>query len=665
LGAFVLLLALKLLASEFFLNIVDFTISFLPMIVIVAMVAWGYFRHRGRREIILETLGLLLITLLFYVLYSPDSWYPVIEALGSFGNLLELDNFFLLAAYFGIIYLAGAITYIAYERYKNNDNVNSLAHKLIYRTFITFFILFAFSALAYPGAYSPITGFLTDTFTPANNIQDQSNILTRLHKAITKTGSNLTDSITKSNSDLATTLEDTKTKLDESITQTNKDLKTNLETQLAAGTFTVAGPLVVQNTSTTQDIVPESGSNYDLGTASKNWNNLYVHSLHGASAVVVGTSGSSHGVNASDDLVVSGSAEVKGTLYVDKLLDVANNKIVNVASPTSDNDATNKTYVDNLVGVAAFIQRSGSTMSPVNSGDSLDMGSGSVYANTGNFTTLNTATLNTVSATSTGTFTVATLSGTTGSFTNLTVSSSPTSNTSAANKAYVDTQIATKDTFIELTDSPGSYSGSSGKFVKSNGSSLDFANLTAADILSGNLDIARLPNGGSWDLSSNLNIDSNTLYVNRSDNRVGIVTNSPNEALEVSGNIRTSGVYKIGTQQVLSLGAGSLTGNLVVGDGGSALTGAGQNNTAIGIGAFTNNATGAANTILGVSAGKGVLTNSYSNNTFIGYQTGYSTTTGGNNFFGGYQAGYYNTTGTNNVFLGIIGNLCGYFLWII
>jgi hypothetical protein len=80
--------------------------------------------------------------------------------------------------------------------------------------------------------------------------------------------------------------------------------------------------------------------------------------------------------------------------------------------------------------------------------------------------------------------------------------------------------VAAKDTFIELTDSPGSYSGSSGKFVKSTGSGLSFSGLTAADILTGNLDISRMPTGGSWDLSSNLNIDSNTLYVDRSNNRV-------------------------------------------------------------------------------------------------------------------------------------------------
>gem|GEM_PF-1389482 len=744
--ALLLLLFLKFIASDYFVNFVDFLISFFPMLVIVAMVARGYFAFRKhhhsytksgyplseketllivrkiRREVILETLGLLIITLLFYVLYSPSSWYPVVEAVGSFNRLLELDNFFLMLAYGGVLYLAGAVAWVAYKYYRGSTppaargghpvrtesdpgglpssegrkgsvfspsdegeikegvesrkGLSALIHSLVYRTFIIFFALFAFSALAYPGAYAPVTDFAAEAFSGGN-------VFESLSKALVKTGNNLSSSIVKTNTDLTNDLKDTKDKLDQSITQANKDLKTSLEQQLTTRTIVVEGQLVVTDTSTTQDILPESDTNFDLGSSSKSWNALYIHQLHGASAVTIGSSGSNHGVNATDDLVVSGDAEVKGTLYIDKALDLASNKIVNLSNPTGDNDAANKTYVDNLVGVAAFIQRSGSTMSPVNGGDSLDMSSGNI---------LGVSTLSAGSLNVSGTLTAGTVSASNGSYTNLSVLSTPSSATAAANKAYVDAQIATKDTFIELTDAPHTYTGSSGKFLKSDGSGLAFAALSAADILTGNFDISIMPTGGSWNLTSDLNIEGNTLYVDEGANRVGIGTGSPNEALEVSGNVRTSGSYKIGTQQVLSLGAGALTGNLIVGDGGGNLThttgGTGYSNVALGFGALAAGTTTQSAVIIGYNAGSGgtgldysVLvgrdagmnlnyggntmigfysgrsSNNASENVFVGRNSGYSDTTGSNNVNLGAYAGHFNQTGGNNV---IIGHGSGY-----
>jgi len=885
------------------------------MIVIVGMAAWGHYQTISksqslisneipnpndqkklgfgnseidsiRRNTILETLGLLLITLLFYILYSPSSWVPVLEALGSFGRLLELDNFFLLAAYFGILYIAGAVIYVAYKHYRGSvvipapvskqgvnsepgimkgffkffldhrvtrpaeqpfgrkpeddengegGGVNALIHKLIYRTFIIFFCLFAFSAFAYPGAYSPITDFAADVFSVESqnfaSLQgDQNaNLLTRLRHALTKTGANLSDNIIKTNQDLVTDLKDTKDRLGDSITQSQKDLKLQLEQQLTTGAATVEGQLIIKNLTTTQDIVPESDTAYDLGSASKSWNSLYVHQLHGASAVTIGASGSSHGVNASDDLVVSGDAEVKGTFYADSGTDNASNKIVNVASPTQDNDAANKTYVDNLVGTAAFLERSGTTISPVNSGDSLNMDNGDIAgvnnlivaaanATTGTITTITSTnatvsgtitagTVNVTDSTVTGSLSVtgtagfSSLTGTTGSFTNLTVSSAPSSNTAAVNKLYVDSTVSTAvagyDTFLELTDTPDSYSGSDGEYLKVSGSEVVFGSIawddvaktssslgdletvSASDISSGNLAVARMPTGGSWDLSSDLNVGSNTLYVDQTHNRVGIGTNSlgakldlkvsangdkwlnlqtsgdaglwweqvtygadpdwalknsqgtlleaynssnkitienglgvgmsgslPNEALEVTGNVRTSGVYKIGTDQVLSRGNGSLAGNIVVGNGGGSLIhdasingyyntliglGAGtalsygyyntalggaslaanttgfQNtavgygalftsnahyNTAVGVGALYSNTSGTENTALGVNAGSANQTGNY--NVLIGKQAGAGVATNSysNNTFIGHQTGYSTTTGGNNFFGG-------------
>jgi len=59
--------------------------------------------------------------------------------------------------------------------------------------------------------------------------------------------------------------------------------------------------------------------------------------------------------------------------------------------------------------------------------------------------------------------------------------------------------------------------------------------LSASNISSGNLAIARMPTGGAWSLTSDLNINSNTLVVDQDASRVGIGTAAPSTALDVSG----------------------------------------------------------------------------------------------------------------------------------
>jgi len=75
--------------------------------------------------------------------------------------------------------------------------------------------------------------------------------------------------------------------------------------------------------------------------------------------------------------------------------------------------------------------------------------------------------------------------------------------------------------------------------------------LSASNISSGNLAIARMPTGGAWSLTSDLNINSNTLVVDQDASRVGIGTAAPSSALEVyGGDIEindgaATGTYKI------------------------------------------------------------------------------------------------------------------------
>ena len=58
-------------------------------------------------------------------------------------------------------------------------------------------------------------------------------------------------------------------------------------------------------------------------------------------------------------------------------------------------------------------------------------------------------------------------------------------------------------------------------------------------LLGGTLDDSQLPSGGDWILTTNLNIDANTFYVDQSTNRIGIGTTNPQAELDVNGTVKT------------------------------------------------------------------------------------------------------------------------------
>ncbi len=59
----------------------------------------------------------------------------------------------------------------------------------------------------------------------------------------------------------------------------------------------------------------------------------------------------------------------------------------------------------------------------------------------------------------------------------------------------------------------------------------------------GNLGVARMPLGGNWSLSSNLDIASHLLVVDNTNDRIGINTETPSKDLEVNGEITATKVY--------------------------------------------------------------------------------------------------------------------------
>ena len=69
------------------------------------------------------------------------------------------------------------------------------------------------------------------------------------------------------------------------------------------------------------------------------------------------------------------------------------------------------------------------------------------------------------------------------------------------------------------------------------GSGAALTSLNASNIASGNLNILRMPGGGAWSLTSNLNINSNALVVEQATGEVGIGTATPAYTLEVARTV--------------------------------------------------------------------------------------------------------------------------------
>lgn len=127
------------------------------------------------------------------------------------------------------------------------------------------------------------------------------------------------------------------------------------------------------------------------------------------------------------------------------------------------------------------------------------------------------------------------------------------------------------------------------------------------------------------------NVDSSTISVDGTNNRIGIGTATPSKTLEVAGEMK-------GTR-VIAYGGGGLSSNTAVGE--SSLANAsniGTNNLALGFSTLQSNSTGSSNVAVGAQAASG-------------------NTTGSSNVAFGRGALINNTTGSGNV---VIGALAGF-----
>lgn len=188
----------------------------------------------------------------------------------------------------------------------------------------------------------------------------------------------------------------------------------------------------------------------------------------------------------------------------------------------------------------------------------------------------------------------------------------------------------------------------------------------SGDTMTGALVITPSTNGTSIFNVTN-QAGASVFNVDTTNARVGIGTTSPAQKLDINGSIAIAGRRMFHDAEAFN----SLTGSLIVGNGGASLTaggtdnglyntfvgiGAGLNsttaryNTIVGNNAFYNNTTGFSNTALGAFA---LFTNTTGGiNVALGREALYLNQSGGSNSAFGYASLYKNTSGSFNMAIG-------------
>lgn len=406
-GAFTLLLALKLLSSDIFKDTVDFAITYLPFIIVIAIgiSSWNKYKkspndeeikYRIRKDALVDTFLLLLVTLIFYILYSPASFTPITEAGKKIGKIVSMETYFLFLSYLSVAIVFFSVSFLAFKAYQKtkgtySGSISLLTKHTLYTLFFVFTFFFVSSIFTYPSAYSPLTNqvgqVLAGIFYPQGDERTlwervSNSRISSLRVALSQTYDSLKNNLDTSASKISETITDTKASLDGAIERTNKDLKVNLSGDISdqfdtsggtvEGDLTIEEELTVESTAYLQDVIPDTDDSYDLGSVSKGWDNVYIHALHGSSILTIGDGATSHGMSDTDDLLVAGDLEVNGNIYFDSQLDMNVNKIVNLKDPENAQDAVTLAYYQNNTPAGVFTS-SGGVISPTTTTDDLNM----------------------------------------------------------------------------------------------------------------------------------------------------------------------------------------------------------------------------------------------------------------------------------------------------
>lgn len=278
------------------------------------------------------------------------------------------------------------------------------------------------------------------------------------------------------------------------------------------------------NLSKSTGIGPESDNAYDLGTTALRWRtghiidlvsagNIYAVGLNASSINITGnayfaTSSGKVGIGATSPNTtfhVSGTANITGTLSVGSF-EISNAGVgsMNVTGRT----LLGLNGIESSVGVSTL-----SPLSRFHVNDSSAIGAFRV-------TNVSGTTLFFINGSS-GKIGVRT--------TNIDTEFKVAGNVNITDTLWVNNENVTAPTNVSLNYV---YDGS--QFV---GAKATSAGIMQLDVVSQSADKAL----DTFTVTNDLVVDTNTLVVNATDNRVGIVTAAPNDALEVVGNLRVSG----------------------------------------------------------------------------------------------------------------------------